>query len=174
MKYLMTCTNCDSTKICCKKMCQRCYQRAWRKRNPGYYKEYYSQNSECLIARTKQYHDKNHEEYKSYHAAYREKNREQINQQHRDSGPARSLQRQLKKYHIPQEEYNYLRSLGCEICGKAFGEKNPCFDHCHNTGQYRGLLCSTCNSGIGLLKDNIKILQKALDYLSRSKSHFSG
>lgn len=38
-------------------------------------------------------------------------------------------------------------------------------DHNHNTGEIRGLLCNTCNSGIGLLKEDIKIFRKAIKYL---------
>lgn len=42
-------------------------------------------------------------------------------------------------------------------------------DHCHHTGVVRGLLCYNCNNGIGRLKDNIQLLEKAIDYIKRSK-----
>lgn len=38
-------------------------------------------------------------------------------------------------------------------------------DHCHTTGQVRGLLCHNCNRALGLLKDNVNRLEKAIDYL---------
>lgn len=38
-------------------------------------------------------------------------------------------------------------------------------DHCHKTGKIRGLLCSFCNSLLGYAKDDVKILQSALNYL---------
>jgi hypothetical protein len=38
-------------------------------------------------------------------------------------------------------------------------------DHCHYTGKIRGLICSTCNRGIGLLNDDIKTLERAMEYL---------
>tara|TARA_Y100000588_G_scaffold244854_1_gene259143 strand:- start:77252 stop:77857 length:606 start_codon:yes stop_codon:yes gene_type:complete len=38
-------------------------------------------------------------------------------------------------------------------------------DHCHSTGAIRGLLCSKCNQAIGLLNDDITILQNAILYL---------
>lgn len=39
-------------------------------------------------------------------------------------------------------------------------------DHDHKTGKVRGLLCSSCNRGIGYLRDDINIFKKAIDYLS--------
>jgi len=52
----------------------------------------------------------------------------------------------------------------CEICKSPTG---PSFhiDHCHKTGKYRGLLCSNCNSGIGLFGDNPERLRAAAEYL---------
>jgi hypothetical protein len=40
-------------------------------------------------------------------------------------------------------------------------------DHNHKTGVIRGLLCKTCNVGIGYLKDSPLLLMAAADYLSR-------
>lgn len=38
-------------------------------------------------------------------------------------------------------------------------------DHCHGTGLLRGLLCSPCNSGLGLMKDDLTRVKKAAEYL---------
>lgn len=38
-------------------------------------------------------------------------------------------------------------------------------DHCHDTGKVRALLCSACNTGIGSLKHDRDLLQKAIAYL---------
>lgn len=46
------------------------------------------------------------------------------------------------------------------------GRRNAaCVDHDHETGKVRGVLCHSCNTGIGLLGDNIEILEKAIEYL---------
>jgi len=39
-------------------------------------------------------------------------------------------------------------------------------DHCHNTGKVRGLLCSTCNLGLGYFKDSPSLLKRAIKYIS--------
>ena len=38
-------------------------------------------------------------------------------------------------------------------------------DHDHSTGRMRGLLCNACNKGIGLLRDDVRILKNAIKYL---------
>lgn len=38
-------------------------------------------------------------------------------------------------------------------------------DHCHTTGQIRGILCPTCNRALGLLKDQPTVLYSAIRYL---------
>jgi len=60
----------------------------------------------------------------------------------------------------------------CAICkGTDGGHRNGepkalAVDHCHTTGKVRGLLCEACNQGIGKLKEDITILQSAIEYLT--------
>jgi hypothetical protein len=51
----------------------------------------------------------------------------------------------------------------CAICRRT--PKRLVVDHDHDDGQNRGLLCSSCNSGIGMLKDDIALLRAAVAYL---------
>ncbi|MFI0446134.1 endonuclease VII domain-containing protein [Actinomadura sp. 6N118] len=41
-------------------------------------------------------------------------------------------------------------------------------DHCHETGEVRGLLCPECNTGMGQLRDDPVTLRRAADYLERT------
>lgn len=58
----------------------------------------------------------------------------------------------------------------CFICGKDLDKrKDLCVDHCHTTGKIRGLLCRDCNFALGLFKNNIYSLKKAIEYLINSQ-----
>ena len=77
-------------------------------------------------------------------------------------------------YGIDILEYNEIlegQDGRCAICGgtdpKLGAVKNLCVDHCHDTGKVRGILCNSCNRGIGLLGDNIATLQNAINYLQK-------
>lgn len=59
----------------------------------------------------------------------------------------------------------------CAICGEEPTRKPLVMDHNHKTGQIRGLLCSRCNHGIGMLGDHPIVLDKAAAYLRR-KGHY--
>jgi len=71
-------------------------------------------------------------------------------------------------YGIGLEDYNnlYNQQEGkCSICKNWFEEL--VVDHNHSTGKIRELLCKDCNTGIGHLKENIKILKQAIEYLEK-------
>ena len=51
----------------------------------------------------------------------------------------------------------------CAICNSQFDIL--AVDHCHTTGNVRGLLCNNCNNGLGRFKDNKQFLKNAIKYL---------
>lgn len=55
---------------------------------------------------------------------------------------------------------------GCAICGKIDPNFRLAIDHDHRTGANRGLLCSNCNRGLGLLGDDRTLLLAAIAYLA--------
>jgi len=71
-------------------------------------------------------------------------------------------------YGLSVEEHQQLlddTNGKCPICGKDFSEARACVDHDHETGIVRGMICSNCNSAIGLLNENIDVLLNAINYL---------
>ena len=75
------------------------------------------------------------------------------------------------KYGITVEQYNQMfqDQLGCcAICKIHQSElkRKLNVDHDHITGRVRGLLCTQCNRGIGLLKDSSVLLAIASEYLA--------
>lgn len=82
------------------------------------------------------------------------------------------FEKQLKRFGLTLEQYEALAAKGCCICGahpdgEWTSKRNGrlAFDHDHEGGQFRGLLCEICNRGIGYFKDNPVLLLKAAEYL---------
>jgi hypothetical protein len=84
------------------------------------------------------------------------------------------------RYGISVEQFNLIRKKQdgcCAICkieleikkDSTFRSKKVAVDHCHVTGKVRGLLCSSCNQGLGLFRDNETLLASAIEYLKASK-----
>ena len=82
----------------------------------------------------------------------------------------------LKMYGITSEEYDALlvkQNDLCAICEQPetrFDSKTGItwplsIDHNHITGKGRGLLCHSCNVGLGFFKENIQILERAVKYV---------
>ena len=81
----------------------------------------------------------------------------------------------FKKYNITPEEFDalYDKQQGrCAICNKTKEETlTPiCIDHSNKTNKVRGLLCLTCNRGLGYFKDDINLLLNAIEYLKKTNT----
>lgn len=75
----------------------------------------------------------------------------------------------LQRYGLTYEDFETMlvgQHDKCRICLKTFDPKRtPAVDHDHITGKVRGLLCSRCNTGIGLLAEDPFILSRVWAYL---------
>lgn len=62
----------------------------------------------------------------------------------------------------------YMEIWTCPICKKTtipgLTSKVVC-DHNHKTGHPRAWICDSCNTGLGRFKDNIELLESAIQYL---------
>jgi len=57
------------------------------------------------------------------------------------------------------------RPSQCDCCGKLMKHTEFYLDHCHDEKLFRGWLCNSCNSGIGILGDTLQHLETAVNYL---------
>lgn len=84
--------------------------------------------------------------------------------------PCKTHINRLTRYHITPDDYQALlekqqkRCAICE-CDLELERNKTAVDHCHNTGQVRGVLCRACNTGLGRFMDKAALLLKAMNYL---------
>lgn len=116
----------------------------------------------CHNAYTKAWRD-NHADKDALRASWRKAAKKNYSYE-------RSRNAGLAKYGLTPEQYNEMfeRQEGkCKVCKE---EIKLVVDHCHTTGEVRGLLCNGCNTGLGLFKDSIDRLEEAVVYLKSSRS----
>jgi hypothetical protein len=73
------------------------------------------------------------------------------------------------KYGLTVERYDQMmRETGgvCAICRERPTDRLV-LDHCHASTVARGVLCTQCNSGLGMFKDDIDRLYAAIEYLKQ-------
>ena len=125
---------------------------------------YYERNKETILRKQKE---------KYQNPEYREK----ILDKRREEQKARTSEEKWAKgnywkYGIRPEEYWQLfKEQGgvCAICKEPPKKQRLCVDHCHTTGKIRGLLCKSCNAGLGQFQDKESNCIEAFNYLRRTK-----
>jgi hypothetical protein len=80
------------------------------------------------------------------------------------------------RYGLSKEGFDKLWDANngrCHICTTQLTVEHSGYaiDHNHETGEVRGLLCPTCNSGLGHFKDSIGVLEAAIEYLKAKGSY---
>jgi len=133
--------------------------------------------SDCKITKpNKDFYKTKRKELKRgrFYTCYCKECRNNYSRSKYNSSETRRLFLVNRNFGLDKEDYEdlYRKSNGsCAICNVKEEELSQrlSIDHNHITGQVRGLLCSKCNSGLGLLKDNIDILNNAIKYLEKYK-----
>lgn len=130
--------------------------RGWKRRN---------RCKECCRNEKIEWRENNREEWRKRKKRYYNDNKQRA----RMWGFESRLKRLGIKTHY-QIVKDYIKSHNglCEICGQPpVVNENLSIDHCHKTGEFRGLLCSNCNNALGHLKDNPDLFIKAVKYINR-------
>jgi hypothetical protein len=78
--------------------------------------------------------------------------------------------KRAERYGLSQSEYLEIYHSQQSMCAGCGIHESDCriahaIDHNHNTGEVRGLLCNSCNRGLGLLKDDPDLLEHLASYL---------
>lgn len=125
-------------------------------------KEYRRLKGDEIRARELRWREKNRDKLRSYGRKQREK--------HKAKNAVKAWKRHIRdNYGIGCEEYaKMLERQGgvCAICGSTPKRERLHIDHDHATGEVRGLLCRSCNLGIGNFRDEERVLIKAAEYIS--------
>ena len=106
---------------------------------------------------------RNREKRLASQAAWKARNSEEVR--------AKSGLVRLRQYGLTPAMYEVLYDSSggrCAICSDTF-TRVPDIDHCHTTGEVRGLLCSHCNTGLGKFRDSTERLQAAIRYLEKAQ-----
>lgn len=91
----------------------------------------------------------------------------QWRRKHSRNPEAERESQRLRRYGITSVAFHNLWSRQggkCKICKEV--PSTPHVDHDHKTGKVRGLLCASCNLGLGHFKDDTVRLRAAVRYLT--------
>lgn len=111
---------------------------------------------------------------KIQHKAYYERNKDRLSERakiyrkaHADRGLAYQRAYQLRKQTL---EAGRPPPGLCELCNEPPSRHSRLsWDHCHQTGAFRGWICERCNLTLGRVRDSAELLRRMADYLERNK-----
>lgn len=144
---------------------QKNYYQMHRKRLSDYQRTHKEANPELAARQHRSWYRNNRDKILVDAREYRIKNADHIREWRKRTG----RRKWLKHYGLTVEQYEAMvqrQGNCCAICGNGptIG-KTLCVDHDHRTGKVRGLLCNTCNVGMGALKDDPELVWLAFAYL---------
>lgn len=144
-------------------------------KNPNYYKDYRLKHREKAKKYLKEYFKNPDNKLKKL------ENDRQRYQMNKEADIRRRRNATLKsQFGITLDDYNIMLKTQNDVCAICFNSETDAdkksgkirslaVDHCHKTNKIRGLLCRKCNTAIGLLKDDINIINNCVNYLTKGR-----
>jgi hypothetical protein len=78
------------------------------------------------------------------------------------------MSRMKRQYRLSPKRYRKMLIAQEGLCAICKVSPATDIDHNHRTKKVRGLLCSNCNRGIGFLRDNPDVIDRAANYIRES------
>ena len=120
-----------------------------------------AERREKARARSKAYYEANKEAVLAKQKANREANKEAKKAYYEDRGRLGHIKRSYGLEYDPITE-----DSTCEVCGSSDRLR---LDHDHSTGKFRGILCSHCNTALGLLGEDSNRMRALIRYNDKHK-----
>lgn len=105
--------------------------------------------------------------YAAYYREYYRKDPERYKEKSRNT-------KSYKRHRISEDQYEELMALHGGLCHLCLLNKATVVDHDHSCCEQRscgkcvrGLLCNSCNTAIGMLKENIETIRRIEEYVIR-------
>ncbi|MBV9125669.1 MAG: endonuclease VII domain-containing protein [Planctomycetes bacterium] len=95
----------------------------------------------------------------------------------KNKNPLVRFERRLReKYNLSYIRYAEMleqQNNRCKICKEEFystEKMQPVVDHDHSSNLVRGILCTCCNTGLGMFNESEEAMREAIEYIRYSKS----
>lgn len=107
---------------------------------------------------------------RKWYADNRERLSEKRKKWRQDNPEKITAQNRRHAYGLEPEDYDRMMTEQEGICAICRTRRPTDVDHDHDTGEVRGLLCKHCNRGLGGFQDDPDVLQRAINYLTKSNN----
>ena len=155
---------------------QKCIRCTQYKEFKEFHKDIYKQSGYRIYCKecVKQDHsnrytadpEKQRKRCNDYRARIKAENPEKLKLSDKNSKLKRAYNLTVLELIAMKESQKYL----CSVCGvheEHAGNNGLVVDHCHSSNKVRELLCSNCNSALGLLGENTNRLQNMISYINK-------
>lgn len=158
------------------------YQRAWRAANlekiRAKQKEYYLANRDGICAQARAHRlanlKKDKKQQRANYLSHRQERLAWMKAYYATHKKEQMAYKRMKKYGMSQDDFDALlekQGMACAICHRDDwpGKHLPHVDHDHKSGKIRGILCSKCNTALGLVNESLEIIKSMENYIRKNQ-----